>query len=174
MMHEQNHSQSTVKTDSSGKPYRNLPGDMDEPKRVKLREEVVEEIANPMREHALLNFYPSVDQMNEAIKRGEFSRFLKVQNTVGFHVIMTISPADNEKDAPFWHCSISIISTASGKAKTLNLWTKREMLNIRNLLPEFFGTCGLKNTQGFMRTKTALHCYRNLTPEEIQIITANS
>jgi len=132
--------------------------------------EIIEQIGNEMQIYALENPTLNHNENSVRVSRGDFSRFLQISNTVLLHVIMSISPADDQNDLPFWHCSMSLISKESGRAKTFQLWTARDKQNIRRLLPQFLGNRGKAETEGYMKTKTALHCHRDLTREELELI----
>lgn len=132
------------------------------------REMIVAQIAEPMRAFAVENPCLTHEAVNAAAVSGKFSRFVRVKNTLAIYVLLTISPSERETDAPFWHCSMSLVSAATGRPKTVGLWTTAELKNIRRLLPEFLGEAGDKDTQGFLRTKTALHCCRNMTAAEVK------
>ncbi len=133
-------------------------------------ENTIERIAEPMRRRALENPTLSIEENKAAVMTGKFSNLLKIGNTAFMHLILTVSPAERETDEPFWHCSMSFISASTGRPKTVELWTAREMKNVKRLLPLFLGDVGLTHTQDFARTKTAVHCYRNLTVSELKQI----
>jgi len=169
-MHEQIHNQTEAATDES---ILNVEQPIQEPRKNPVsteRDDFIKQISEPMQEYALANAHLTHSAHFEGIKTGDFSKFIAIQKTVYLHVILTISPAENEVDAPFWHCSMSLVSKETGTPKTIGLWTKGERENIRKLLPSFLGERGLKYTQGFMKTKTALHCHRYLRTEELEMV----
>lgn len=170
MMHEQHHSETTatlpVQNDPAGGSSTNLPGDGRGQRKLSLDEQI-KPIGAKLRDRAAKHCYLTHEENNAAIVKGEFSQLLRLNNTTALHVILTVSPADIEGDDPFWHCSISIVSTGRGKAKTVNLWTKKESKIVRVILPMMFGDAGRSDSQGFLRTKTAPHCYRGLTAQEL-------
>lgn len=139
------------------------------------REEQIRLIAEPMQEYALANPILTHAAHAEAARKSDFSKFLEIKNTVVLHVRLTISPSDDDAaQPPFWHCSMSLISPASGRAKSYVLWTRRERDFVRELLPKFLGKRGMKHLQSFTNTKTALHCQRDLSPEEMANISWES
>jgi hypothetical protein len=167
-MHEQKH----INQDKSNQPEdEKLPDGTGENM---TREEFIQSIAEPMQEFALANSTLTHSEHCKAVVSGIFSRLIQIKNTIILHIIMMISPDEDESNKPFWHCSISILSSESRKPKTYGLWTNRERINIRQTLPLFLGDRGLIDTQGFMQTKTALHCHRDLTTGELQTIGWNN
>lgn len=167
-MHEQHHSETNQKVDSTGKPYNHLPGDMDEPR--KSADAIIEELSAQMRSTALNNPILNVEQIEAFIATGRYRQVLKIQNTVFLSVLLSISPSEDVQNEPFWHCSMALLSAASGKPKSTELWTKREMVNVKRLLPRFLGDAGVKESGEILRYKTALHCFRDLTASELEEI----
>lgn len=133
----------------------------------KNREQIIREIAGPMQQFAFQNPHFTHEENQKGVLSGNFSKIIPIKNVQAIHVIMTISPADEISDKPFWHVSMSLIAP-NGKPKTMLFWSKRELRLIKELLPKFLSLCGLPFTDGFLRTKTALHIHRDLTADELE------
>ena len=133
------------------------------------KSELIEHIAEPMREYALANPLLTFEKLDEGIKSLKYGKILSVSETTGMFVLLTVSPSDKVNlEKPFWHCSMSHIRLPDGKPKKRKFWTKREFLTIKDLLPKFIGERrGVPPTDIFSRTKLATHCYRELTAGEL-------
>lgn len=138
-------------------------------KQIKDRDELIRKIAEPMRKTALEKPCFTHEENGQAVMSGIFSKYLTIGNTRAIQVILSISPSDDLSEM-FWHVSMLIISLPKGKAKNINLWTKKEKQNIGGLLVEFLGDVGNKYSQKFGKTEKALHCYRNVTQSEMSEI----
>jgi hypothetical protein len=135
--------------------------------------ESIKEISKAMQDYAFANPALTYESHVEAILTGNFSKFFKINSTLLLQVILTISPSESKDRTPFWHCSMSIVSAETKTPKTVGLWTRRERSKVRALLPQFLGERGLIETQGFMQTKTALHCYRKLIGSDLANLRSN-
>lgn len=126
-----------------------------------------EEMQSFALEHPILTHEAHV----ELSRSGEFSKVIPAGKMIALHVRLTISPSDEETVIPpHWHLSMSLISLGSGKPKTYQLWMKRERTFAVWVMPQFLGERGVISTQYFSNTKTALHCYRDLSANELKTI----
>lgn len=132
-----------------------------ETKKPPTRMETINAIAEPMRDFALANPCRTHIQNYDAVVSGRFARLVKIKQTVNIFLIVTIAPNDDETEL-FWHCSMSLCSSTSGNQKSVALWTRREHLMIRKLLKEFLHGVGIAGSEVFNRTKSAIHCGKNL------------
>ncbi len=160
-MHEQFHSSGTVSKSAANdaQNFRSID-----------KAELLNEVGEPMKLFAFENPCFTREAAEESLAAGEFSQSVSAGNTVAVRVALIISPVENISEILSWHSSASIYSKSSGKAKSVLLWTANEKQNVRQILEEFLGDCGLLYTRKYFQTKTAIHLSQLLTDEEMHLI----
>lgn len=125
-------------------------------------------VAEPMQAYALAHPCMTHEALDRAVKDEEFARFLQIRAFSGLYVLLTVSPTDDAIPGQLdWHCSMSIVSSASGRSKSIGLWTKGEKLMVKSLLRLFLKGVGDKSSKGFfIQTATALDFHRELSDAE--------
>jgi len=125
--------------------------------------------AEKMTGYALANPIAKCEDLPAAIGTGNFGRGFEYNNVTILSLIITVGPYDDH-DGAFWHASLSFRSAASMKAKSFALWTKKEKQLARDILLFLLQKVGQRTTAVTGYKKISMHCYKELTDEEKNLI----
>jgi hypothetical protein len=165
MMHEQIHAHAHAQAEPN--PETEQQQEQPEILSRSKAEEVIRQVSAAMRAAALAAPTFTHHENERAVMSGKFSAYLPLTSGFGIYAVFTISPSNDETEI-FWHCSMSLVNPRSHRAKTFQLWTKRERQMVKNLLRKFLDGAGNKTDEHFLQTKTALHLSRGLTGAELE------